>query len=1812
MFKRFIASFVCLTFIFSNFQYAHAQDFSINQLPVPGTMVGVSAPFAPLTLKGLIVNPQKPLEFQFIIDTGRGPQATAAVKDQANQLVKYFLVGLTIPEGDLWVNLSPYEKDRMVPQALGQTDLGRDLLAQDYILKQLTASLIYPERDLGKEFWSRVYAKAQVQFGTTNVPVNTFNKVWILPDQAQVFENVNAAYVTQSTLKVMLDEDYLALGKNNSPRPNPPHQGEGNDTHTFASQIVRQIVLPEIEKEVNTGKNFGPLRQIYQALILAKWYKETIQNGLLDAVYTNKKKVAGVNLEDPAVKEQIYNRYLQAYKKGAFNYIKESPTPDGQVVPRKYFSGGTQMRIPFLSRTHDEAMLSKRKIGTLLALTISLTVLMPSGAAYANYQKHVPTSNHQHLSQKQGEKIVNELVQDIKHDNPYTNGLLFVGNVKKTDKGYFLLKSTDVMIDTPKTKGILYISPDVVAEVGKNYMGPRVNSFVTLANFPSHIEYRKMMVKLTTLSNPPAVRIAAAVALRRMPGSSLIPDLINMLKDPNPDVRLAGVIALGSNAFEVEIGAFQENGRKLPSKILLPYSNNQVFSALESYLKLGVRNDDMPFILETLVNLRPALSKSKVAHDLIRTVPVVTSPDKDMEGFLRQSYYRLKTGLADNAMASNRPILRKFVTGALAAVLLAGTTAEPVLAQSNALTISSTAPISGYSVDKQKGEEITSLASDQQWQARGEEVIDQLVKDIGDSLKNLNWRIDAIVVDANWKYPLLKSTDVYIKRSDGSIAIFKPGPGALREEGKSYCGANTDPFITLANFPPLPEFRNKLVRLLSSPIPAVRAAAAISLRGMPDRTLIPHLVKLLGDSNPDVRLAAVIALGSTESDIKRTSSEKDPQKLFLGLLNPYDNETVFFALKKYIKGGVRNKDVPIILETLINLQINSHEDGFFQIVPKVDSHDKNMEKYLQKSYLLLKSNILSNKQSTFEELGEAAGRGDLMKVKFYIAHGVNINGKDQFGWTPLMYASKYNNEDVVKFLLNHGADVNLKNHDANTALIEASFQGNRNIVELLLDKGAKINAKDKNGYTPLISACISSADNVVELLIDGGANINAKDTRGWTALRWVRNQLNVFHGPNIDAKNNRILTILLSHGAKDNAMFSPSSILRKLVNGLFVSLLLVGIITKPGLAQSNSFPQASSNSKTQASKNSDPAYVKAQIDQFMAKAKGSLDKILDSQSFKHMKDVKGVLELQEYMVKSGYNFDNFLGTTPRADELIKMGKSAVPVLRTYLSNPDRSIRMLSTGALAFISDKSAVNDLKKLASSDPEWIVRAFSVYGVISSTKSEESVPYGLDILRGKDPFIVKVFAINAMNSYGGGVATDAFLKELKGSSDDMWLSAVFGLGLSAGIEFRAGEFNETMKVASLIEALKQSGIDIPVADTPIDSLNELLTDQNLFKVMKVRPAETLPPIMGQLEQGRQLDPSDIIRLNRILIEANYPLQTPKNKTLSLLLGSLESSNSRVRAGAIVTLNESNNEDILLRRENNSDQDFNALNIMLNSKNEDVRALCLVAIVKYSPKSKAKGVLKKTLNDPSQKLRSVAKQLLKDIDEPDNAMLMETALKQTQDTAMNATVRLKKGGDVARKVYEQTYTVLEELYARHDFDKVARFLLLLASRKLVFPEGEKDRLQSRNVLLLQLEGEGFVNEIMSILKDSGAAVFEGEPTLAGVRSIEVSEDVVKVLRAGLYSMNRSDNYGLQDPRDLTVPDGAMIGNNTGGIDLNQINVLHNGKTVNVQFDPAQLYELMQGGFEGFSPVIINITPIQSPLPLLGIGTVNEGGLAKV
>ena len=60
------------------------------------------------------------------------------------------------------------------------------------------------------------------------------------------------------------------------------------------------------------------------------------------------------------------------------------------------------------------------------------------------------------------------------------------------------------------------------------------------------------------------------------------------------------------------------------------------------------------------------------------------------------------------------------------------------------------------------------------------------------------------------------------------------------------------------------------------------------------------------------------------------------------------------------------------------------------------------------------------------------------------------------------------------------------------------------------------------------------------------------------------------------------------------------------------------------------------------------------------------------------------------------------------------------------------------------------------------------------------------------------------------------------------------------------------------------------------------------------------------------------------------------------------------------------------------------------------------------------------------------------------------------------------------------------------------------------------------------------------------------------------------------------------------------------GIDLNEINVNRQGSGVNIQFDPIQTQNFINQGIIGFTPIIINITPIQSIMPLLGLDTTNS------
>jgi len=363
---------------------ANAQ--SMLNLADSATPVMRTSHYSPAIVVGINIYPDNPLKFDFIVNNGDHPLEEKLFNDESLKLIKYFLASLTIPEDEMWVNLSPYEKNRIIPDAFGQTEMGRDLLAQDYLLKQLSSSLMNPKAELGNKFWERVYSKAQEKFGTTEIPVNTFNKVWIVPKKATLYEHQQGALIVKSRLKVMLEEDYLALEAN---KDSTKHglgdikQDSIEIINGISGKVVREVLIPEIEREVNEGKTFANLRQVYHSMLLASWYKKAFKGKFLNRAYINQRKIKGVEVADKKANQKIYDQYVTAFKEGVFNLIREDyDAQTQQIIPRKYFSGGVKLNGKYNSADGSDTLSDFAILSDTLKEKVNVTFqLNPIGKA---------------------------------------------------------------------------------------------------------------------------------------------------------------------------------------------------------------------------------------------------------------------------------------------------------------------------------------------------------------------------------------------------------------------------------------------------------------------------------------------------------------------------------------------------------------------------------------------------------------------------------------------------------------------------------------------------------------------------------------------------------------------------------------------------------------------------------------------------------------------------------------------------------------------------------------------------------------------------------------------------------------------------------------------------------------------------------------------------------------------------------------------------------------------------------------------------------------------------------------------------------------------------------------------------------------------------------------------------------------------------------------------------------------------------------------------------------------------------------------
>ncbi|MEW6100784.1 MAG: hypothetical protein AB1481_00605 [Candidatus Omnitrophota bacterium] len=164
----------------------------------------------------------------------------------------------------------------------------------------------------------------------------------------------------------MLEEDYLRDGSvytgrrtepsllvENRPAFTDPRSKALNE---YSTQLIKELIIPKLTREVNSAKRYAPLRQAYYSLILSRWFKNkfTDKKGLSTSKLSqgslkgtvpsyvnriNSSDLTGLASQTPWSKTTYFNQYKKSFTDGEYNIKEKVYTPTGQVI-RSYFSGG--------------------------------------------------------------------------------------------------------------------------------------------------------------------------------------------------------------------------------------------------------------------------------------------------------------------------------------------------------------------------------------------------------------------------------------------------------------------------------------------------------------------------------------------------------------------------------------------------------------------------------------------------------------------------------------------------------------------------------------------------------------------------------------------------------------------------------------------------------------------------------------------------------------------------------------------------------------------------------------------------------------------------------------------------------------------------------------------------------------------------------------------------------------------------------------------------------------------------------------------------------------------------------------------------------------------------------------------------------------------------------------------------------------------------------------------------------------------------------------------------------------------------------
>ncbi|MEU0970423.1 hypothetical protein ABZ357_35310 [Streptomyces sp. NPDC005917] len=254
----------------------------------------------------------KGVDFAFSAQEDPAEQHGSGGQTKAQLVSDAFFTWLALTPDKFWVNLNPDQPDRIMDAKFGKTDAGRVLLEADLQMKHDFYAAMDPKTDLGKEFW----AELPKQNGYPCLPGL---RNWIEPKTAQVREQNGGIYILDTPLALKSTAQTTV-----TPGPGTPICTPDEAETKAAQRVVDRLIVPAVEKTVNTAPQYADLRRVYTARVAAEYIRQqdarqpTDYHGIINSGDVSRWPLRAPNQN--WTREALFQKYRYIYTHGEFQY----------------------------------------------------------------------------------------------------------------------------------------------------------------------------------------------------------------------------------------------------------------------------------------------------------------------------------------------------------------------------------------------------------------------------------------------------------------------------------------------------------------------------------------------------------------------------------------------------------------------------------------------------------------------------------------------------------------------------------------------------------------------------------------------------------------------------------------------------------------------------------------------------------------------------------------------------------------------------------------------------------------------------------------------------------------------------------------------------------------------------------------------------------------------------------------------------------------------------------------------------------------------------------------------------------------------------------------------------------------------------------------------------------------------------------------------------------------------------------------------------------------------------------------------------